>query len=186
MEIIKQLSKTLVKVILVTLLSYNLYNFYCIKVLKHDLATVNGYGILEVITGSMEPTIHVGDLIVIDTETKDYQVNDIVTFYDVDGSFVTHRIMAINEDKVVTKGDNNNTNDEEMAKSKIVGKYVTKMTGLGKVLSSLKSPIVMVVVMLIGIMVCMFISIDKDKNQIDVEDKSEFLRFKEEKEKNKR
>ncbi len=176
MNIIKQLSKTFIKVILVTLLSYNIYNFYCINVLNMKIATVNGYGMLDVISGSMEPNIMVGDLVIINTYDKDYKVNDIVTFVDVNNSLVTHRIVDIIEDTVVTKGDNNNTKDEAILKSSIIGKYVTKVNGLGNFINSLKNPIVMVVVLLVGVMVCILVSLDNKK--LSKEEEKEFLDFK--------
>lgn len=176
MNIVKQLLKTLVKVILVTLLSYNIYNFYCTEVLHKKVATVNGYGLLEVVSGSMKPTININDLIIINTEDKSYQINDIVTFYDVDEALVTHRIIAISDNWVITKGDNNNTPDEKISRDKIIGKYVKKVSGLGKVITSLKSPIVMIIVLLVGIMVCIFIS-TKEEDTISKEDKEEFLKY---------
>ncbi len=184
MKIIKRLAIAIISLLLVLLLVFNVYNYFCIRILGNDLATVNGYGVLEVISGSMEPTIHIGDLIVIDTKQESYQAGDIITFYDVDGSFVTHRIISINEETMITKGDNNNTSDEPISVDKIVGKYVVKINGFGKFITVLKKPFVMGMILVIGIMVCCLVSIDKNKNQILTEDEKEFLKFKEEKEAN--
>lgn len=184
MKIIKRIGIAIATLILVLLLAFNVYNYFCINILGKDLATVNGYGFLEVVSGSMEPTIHIGDLILIDTKEQNYQAEDIITFYDVDGSFVTHRIVSINETTIVTKGDNNNTSDEAINMDRIVGKYVTKFNGFGKFTTALKSPFVMVMVLLIGIMVCFLVSTDKNGNPILTEEEKEFLKFKEEREAN--
>jgi len=170
---------------LVIILVFNIYNFVCIKVLHKDLATVNGYAVLEVISRSMEPTIKKGDMIIINTKAKDYKVNDIITFRDKEGSLVTHKIISLDEDTMITKGDNNNTEDGMSERSAIVGKYVKKIAGLGVILASLKSPITMVMIFVIGVLVCFLLSTDKDGNLIlDSEEKEfqEFLKMKEEKE----
>ena len=177
MKIIKKIVVTILTCILILLMAFNIYNFYCIKVLKQDLASINGYAILEVVSWSMEPTIHVGDLIIIDTKTTDYKKNDIVTFKDVDGSFVTHRIQHINEDTMITKGDNNDSNDEEMSTKSLIGKYLFKLNGVGRILSAFKSPFVMGMIFVIGVLACIFISTDKDGNPILDEDEKEFLEF---------
>lgn len=186
MKIIKRFSVLLITIIIITLLAFNVYNYFCINILGQDLATINGYAVLEVVSGSMEPTIHVGDLIVIDTKSQDYQSGDIVTFYDVDNSFVTHRIVSIHDEKMITKGDANNTTDEALSIKRIVGVFVTKLNGLGRIITSFKSPFVMGMIFLIGIMVCFLVSTDKRGNPILTEEEKEFLEFKEEKRKEKK
>ena len=73
-------------------------------------------------TGSMEDGIHAGDYILI-IKKNNYQVGDIVTFQK-EGHHVTHRIIKKNGNKVITKGDANNTADEEIKVSNIVGKVI--------------------------------------------------------------
>ncbi len=184
MKIIKRLTISLITLLLVLILVFNVYNYFCLNILGQDLTTVNGYGILEVVSGSMEPTIHVGDLIIINTKNETYNKEDIITFYDADGNFVTHRIVSIDDKMMITKGDNNNTSDEAISVDRIVGKYVTKINGFGKLTTSLKSPFVMAMILLIGIMVCFLVSTDKNGNPILTEDEKEFLKFKEERIKN--
>ena len=78
--------------------------------------------IYEVKTGSMENGIHAGDYILI-IKKNNYQVGDIVTFKKED-YYVTHRIIKKNGKRVVTKGDANNTPDEEIKVSSIIGKVI--------------------------------------------------------------
>lgn len=189
MKKVKKILFTIVTVILVILLAYNIYNFIMIKVLKHDVATINGYTMLEVVSGSMKPTINVGDMIIINTKDKNYKENDIITYYDNNHNLITHRIIKINDTEIVTKGDNNNTEDEAIYSKEIIGKYVTKLENLGIILSSLKSPFTMIMILIIGILICILTSIDKDGNPILEEDEKEFQKFlikKEKKEVNKR
>lgn len=183
MKKVKKILFTIVTIILVILLAYNIYNFIMIKVLKHDVATINGYTMLEVVSGSMKPTINVGDMIIINTKDKNYKENDIITYYDNNHNLITHRIIKINDTEIVTKGDNNNTEDEAIYSKEIIGKYVTKLENLGIILSSLKSPFTMIMILIIGILICILTSIDKDGNPILEEDEKEFQKFLTKKEK---
>ena len=78
--------------------------------------------IYNVKTGSMEDNIHVNDYILI-YKKSDYNVGDIVTFKK-DNYLVTHRIIKKDNSKFVTKGDANNTEDEEISINNIVGKVI--------------------------------------------------------------
>lgn len=86
------------------------------------LKLTNKVGIYKVQTGSMEDGIHVGDYILI-YKTKNIKKNDIVTF-EKDEGFITHRVVKINGDKLITKGDANNTEDEEINIDKVIGKTI--------------------------------------------------------------
>lgn len=149
--------------------------------LKKDLASVNGYATLEVVSGSMEPTIDIGDLIIINQKDKKYKKNDIITFKDVNSSFVTHRIIKIDGKKIITKGDNNNSKDEGyITKDKIVGKYVFKINKLGFLVKSIKNPVTLTIIFIIGIIICIIISTDKDGIPLDIsEEEKKYIRAKE-------
>lgn len=170
-------------ILLVIVATINIYTFICIKVIGKPIATINGYGMLEVVSGSMEPTIHVGDFVIINTKAKEYKVGDIVTFYDNEGSFVTHKIISIDNDSMITKGDNNTSVDGVVPTKDIVGKYVTKITSGGKIMAALKSPFTLIMILVIGILVCIFISTDKEGNPIITEEEKEFQEFLEQKNK---
>lgn len=73
-------------------------------------------------TGSMEDGIHVGDYILI-YRKDEYKIGDIVT-YEKGGYHVTHRIIKKNGNKIVTKGDANNIEDDEINVDSIVGKVI--------------------------------------------------------------
>lgn len=81
-----------------------------------------GYQMFTVVSGSMQPTIKVGDIILIKKQDN-YFVNDIVT-YKNDDDYITHRIVGVNELNVVTKGDYNNALDDPIRVSDVVGKVV--------------------------------------------------------------
>ena len=124
----KKLSKILgyilnVLIILVTIIIIlAIYYFIQIKVFNKPYANIFGYTFFEVATGSMEPTIDVGDVIIVKV-TNEVNENDIIVC-NKDNAFITHRLISIEEENFITKGDANNTEDEPMNKSDLVGKVV--------------------------------------------------------------
>ena len=86
------------------------------------LRITNKVNIYSVQTGSMEDQIHAGDYILL-YKKSNYSVNDVVT-YQVNGYFVTHRIIKIEDGRVTTKGDANNLEDEEISMDQIEGKVI--------------------------------------------------------------
>lgn len=187
MKLLKKILLTFITVFVVLLVTFNVYNFVSIKLLHKDLALVNGYAVLEVISGSMEPTIKIGDLIVINTNEEKYGLGDIITFRDINGSFVTHRIINIEDNVMVTQGDANDSPDEEMSVSSIVGKYEMRIPGAGKLMTSLKNPLVMILILAIGIIICFLASTDDELNPVDLtEEEKEFLEYKKNKKQSKK
>ena len=119
-----------------------------------------GIRIYRVGSGSMEPNIHVNDLIII-KKSNNYKVNDVVTYKD-GNDFVTHRIVSISKDQIVTKGDANNVEDKPIKEGSIVGKmiYRFKHVGIFDYFFNRKSSLILVFV--IGIFITIMIP-DKNK-----------------------
>ena len=105
------------------------------------LRFTNKVDIYKVETGSMEDGIHAGDYIMIIKNTN-YSIGDVVTFKKND-SYITHRIIKEDGDSIVTKGDANNVEDEEITRSDIVGKVALK-GGLLNIIIDFKYAIVCV------------------------------------------
>ena len=92
----------------------------------------NKYKVSLVLSGSMEPDISVNDLVILKS-TDRFNVNDIVSYKDTSGKVIMHRIIKIDGNKVITKGDANNVSDKEIDKSQITGIYVYNIKYLGKI-----------------------------------------------------
>ena len=91
--------------------------------LSHLLHTE--YPIAAVTSSSMWPALSAGDLVVIrGTEKADLRVGDIVVWRH-DGGFTIHRIVELNEDTIITKGDANFPKDAPVKYEDVVGKTVT-------------------------------------------------------------
>lgn len=130
------------KIIVIGLFSAILIgNLYIIAVRLADrdrLPKLFGYAQVVVISGSMEPDLAAGDLIII-KEQPAYGVGDVVTYRD--GSvLITHRIIAVNASGIITQGDANNAADAPVAPSAMEGKVVLRIPGVGQFVIFLKSP----------------------------------------------
>jgi len=92
----------------------------------------------DVLTGSMEPKIHVGSL-VITKPASTFKIGEIITFNR--GSItVTHRIAGLKDGKFITKGDANKIADSELVKqSDIIGQDAIIIPYFGKFITFLKT-----------------------------------------------
>lgn len=104
------------------------------------------YKIKIVMSGSMEPAIKTGSIIIIKPETS-YAVGDVVTFGKDTKKDIptTHRIMEmrVQEGKSVyrTKGDANENEDmREVLESEVIGKVLFGIPYAGYVLDFAKKP----------------------------------------------
>ena len=123
---------------------------------KGDTKAIMGYRFLTVLTGSMEPELNVGSLILVkEIPLNDLKVEDIITYKTQNnGSLVTHRIVKINDNgSLISKGDANNTEDiGEIKESQIQGKVIFSISKMGEVLLYLKQNIIIVIAILIIIL----------------------------------
>ena len=94
---------------------------------KNINITPFGIQILKISSNSMIPEFDKNDIIIIKKKKK-YKKGDIITYVDKDGNLITHRIIEECENGFYTKGDNNNTKDEEkVIYSQIAGKVIVTL-----------------------------------------------------------
>ena len=107
------------------------------------LPRLTPYDVLVVRGGSMEPTIPLGSAVIVDRADRTPRLGAVTTFTDPGGALVTHRIVALDGAKIVTKGDANQARDvTERAPSDVVGTVVVGIPFLGYVLYTLRLPLV--------------------------------------------
>ena len=102
----------------------------------------------SVMSGSMEPNISTGDLVITKAiSPRDADTGDIVTFNDPEkqGRLLTHRVAssrpAADNYSFVTKGDANNTVERWSVPAEgTIGQVVFRLPKLGYVLSFTKTP----------------------------------------------
>ena len=120
-----------------------------VQVLSQGYVNCGGYSLFRVVTGSMEPTLPVGALLVTEqTEMQNVQVDDIICFRAQEsaifGKMMTHRVVGIHtgakgELLFETKGDANLAQDGYfVTQTNYVGKVIW-YTGAGNVLSTIFS-----------------------------------------------
>lgn len=91
-----------------------------LNVQNKEYVNIFGYSIFSTETGSMSPTIEKGDIVFVKIG-EEVQEKDIIT-YKSGNAFITHRIIEIDGESIIAKGDNNNTQDEEIQKDAVIGK----------------------------------------------------------------
>jgi len=104
---------------------------------------VGGQASYVVVNGiSMEPGFHRGDLVIVRTAAT-YQAGDIVTYRNAElNAFVIHRIIGIEGDHYVFKGDNNSWIDTyRPTRAELIGKLWIHIPKLGKTMQWLRLPI---------------------------------------------
>jgi len=106
--------------------------------LSSNINIFGSYKSFIVQSGSMEPAIMTGDIVIIQKQDR-YYVSDVVTFYDVEHRIVTHRIMETGE-KFSTKGDANRSFDQDkISDNQIIGKVILIVPRLGYLMSFVKT-----------------------------------------------
>lgn len=131
-----------------------------------------GYRAYSVLTGSMEPVIQTGSLILTRAprSTNEIKMNNVITFEEpsYQNKFITHRVNKIVESNpgVVfqTKGDaNSNLDPWLITYGRIKGVYLMHFPYLGSLLEFIRSPLGIVIFVLIPVLL---IVADESKNII--------------------
>lgn len=118
-------------------LGVNVYRWNAETLAGNALPMPFGWGAAVVMSGSMEPTLSVNDLVVIH-EADGYEVGDIVV-YQSGGSLVIHRIVDIRDETITARGDANNADDEPIPEIYVKGRLVLAVPGVGRLLRIVKS-----------------------------------------------
>ena len=141
MKYIKKIMDVLIVITLIILVLV-IYGYVEKYVFKKDYINYFGYTIFEVASGSMAPTINVGDIVVVKL-TKDINNGDIITYKEND-YFITHRVIKIEDDKIIAKGDYNDSIDKDVNLSDVLGKVIKVIPGVGIWKSVFMNPKVMI------------------------------------------
>lgn len=146
MKIIINGLKNLVIVLLVLILGFNLYSLYQRNINDSRFPMVLGYGYAVVVSGSMEPTLSRGDLVIVHAEST-YEKNDILTFIQAgDNRTTTHRLIGHENNQFITQGDANNTADPPITDEQIFGKVVSTLPLIGYMIQVASTPLGLLVI----------------------------------------
>lgn len=168
--------KFVVDIILVIII-YNiiLVSISCIN--KIEEINIFGYTGYRIITESMKPNINSGDVVLVKTingDKEEIKKGDVITFRK-NLEVITHRVIDIEENNgenvYVTKGDNNNLEDQErVEKSELLGKVVVVIPYLGNIIGILENKIIFLILVLIFLILLLC--------KINIQEKKENRRLK--------
>ena len=130
--------------LLVLIIVFNLACFLKGRKTGEQCPLILGFGSAVVISGSMEDTIPLLSLVILQAQ-EEYFVDDIVV-YEGNTYCVTHRIISIDTDEagqkwVTAKGDFNSAADDPIPYEHIIGKVLFWIPGVGYVQQLMQKPI---------------------------------------------
>jgi len=155
---------------------YNVF-FICLAVIAllliiSVLPITGNFKILTVLSGSMEPAIKMGSVVMV-KPSAEYKINDIITFGKISKTQIptTHRIadIKLQEGKpiYITKGDANNSPDtKEVLASEVKGKVLFSVPYVGYAVNAAKQPIGFLLIIIIPAAIIIFEEINKIKKEI--------------------
>ena len=118
MKVLKTIGQFILCLILIFFILLNIFSM--------NNKSLFGFRIYRVISGSMQPALQIGDVIIV-KKSNNYSERDIIT-YSNGLTTITHRIIAINNDEVITKGDANEVDDKPINKEQIIGKFFFRIS----------------------------------------------------------
>ena len=164
------------------------YTFFGLIILVAILLVISVFPItgnikfLVVQSGSMEPAIHTGSIVII-KPADTYKIGEVITFgtFTKTKSPITHRIYDIKViegvPSYITKGDANNTPDAgEVLNKDVLGKVVISVPYLGYAVDFAKKPIGFALIIIIPAAIIIFDEVKKVIKEIknkNAQDKKE-------------
>lgn len=158
-----------------------------------EAPNVFGYQVFRVSSGSMEPKLMIGDVIIVkDVEPEKIEVGDIVTYKgevgDLDDKFITHQIIATpeyvdGEYQFQTQGTAQGTiADPIWYEDQLIGVYVCKVPYIDSIYNFFLQPyglitFVVVIIVLFGYelisLIVSYKSLDEEETEDDDNSKEE-------------
>lgn len=129
------------------------------------------YKLLAVQSGSMEPVIKMGSVVMVQP-ADNYQKGDVITFTDPrrPKDSVTHRIFEVKTDLgkevFITKGDANNSPDmETVSRERVLGKALFSIPLVGFVISFAKTQMGFILMIIVPATVIVYSELMNIKNE---------------------
>lgn len=150
-------------ILLIPILIINLVVIIQSFVAPDEVPGFLGHKPLIVLSGSMEPAIYPGDIVVVREVSADsLNIGDVIA-YRSGTSVITHRISSISSAdgslQFTTKGDNNNIEDAiAVTGNMLEGKYLFRIAGIGHAAMFMQTPVGMII--FIAIPLILFIIYD--------------------------
>lgn len=145
MVIVKKAISVISTIFLVLVIALTAFLF--IGKMNGGKTTLFGSEIMVVLSGSMSPTFDTGSIVAVKpTKFEEIQKGDIVTFRNEDDLTVTHRVVAISDGKLTTRGDANNGDDSmPVTADRLIGKVQYSVPLIGYLIEFIRSKVGMLV-----------------------------------------
>lgn len=148
-SILRKISNVILTIAIIILVFVIAFTF--ITRITGNTPSLFGYSIFRVSTGSMEPDLMVGDVILVQEvdDVNSLQVGDVITYHGAIGEYsdmpITHQIVKAPYEEdgttyVVTKGIANDVEDQPVPVGQIAGELVCKIPFLNWVYSFFLTP----------------------------------------------
>ena len=135
-------------VLISVILGGTLYSINARRLLGNAMPMPFGIGASIVLSGSMEPTLSVNDLIVV-RASDEYAVGDVIV-YQSGSNLIIHRIVRLDGDSIVTQGDANNVEDAPVSPAAVKGRLAFSVPAIGVLVRCMQStPAALLLVVLI-------------------------------------
>ncbi len=153
----KKIIAVIVYILLTPIMVYNIALIISSIVKPNKTPSFLGIKTYVIISGSMEPNISVGDIVIarnIKNEERELKIGDIISFRS-GHSVITHRIVNIEKDKngvlrIRTKGDSNNTEDGvDILINNIEGKVIAVIPKIGSIVRLLHDRTVLMIFLVV-------------------------------------
>ena len=180
----KKIIAVIVYILLTPIMVYNIALIISSIVKPNKTPSFLGIKTYVIISGSMEPNISVGDIVIarnIKNEERELKIGDIISFRS-GHSVITHRIVNIEKDnngvlRIRTKGDSNNTEDGvDIIINNIEGKVIAVIPKIGSIVRLLHDRTVLMIFLVV---VYIYIIKSFKKNQRENNRRLKRLKFEE-------
>lgn len=149
-EVLKSTTRIILLVFAALTVGLNIYTVNALRIGGNAVPMPFGVGAAVVLSGSMEPELSVGDLLIV-LDSSSYEIGDVVVYQDGNIA-VTHRIVRFSdEEEIVTQGDANNTEDDPISAEAIKGEVVAVIPFVGYVINAIKTPIVTICILALAV-----------------------------------
>ena len=136
---VKSIVRITALIILSALIGLSIYSTNVARLNGDALPMPLGFGMTVVLSGSMEPELSVGDLLIV-VKDNNYSEGEVIVF-QTSRTAVVHRIVSIDGDSIITQGDANNVVDDPISFSNIKGKVLFSIPFVGNIINVIKTPI---------------------------------------------
>ena len=120
-----------------TLVGCSIYLLISKQAGENQLWMPFGYGAANVLSGSMEPAFSAGTLLII-KEEKETKPGEIVV-YQAEEELIVHRVISVEGDIIVTKGDANTVCDRPFRSDALKGRVIAWIPYVGAIANILEN-----------------------------------------------